>query len=255
MINFFGITLHAYGFFIGLAIVVAVLVAEKIIKKQQLPVSVDLLFFPVMMSGLIGARVYHLITDWPLYHNASLLELVAVWNGGLGVIGGLVGGLMGLYGVLWWQQKKQFFMEVLDILALAIPLAQAIGRWGNYFNQELFGRPTLLPWAITIDEQFRPTGYQQFSTFHPLFLYEMILNLFLFGTLWWGYQTQKWIIGSGRLVSLYIMGYSMIRFSLEFLRIESARLEGIFGVLTIAQWMMIVLGVAALLLFRHTVRK
>lgn len=239
MFSLFGIQLHLYGLVIGIGLLVAIFIVEKIIKREKIAVQIDPLFIPTLLSGVIGARLYHLVTDWHLYQDASLLELVAIWNGGLGIIGGLLGGAIGLWLGLRLRKRQEFFLPLVDSIAISLPIAQAIGRWGNFFNQELFGFPTQLPWAVFIDHANRPATHKKFEYFHPLFLYESVLNLLLFGILWRLYVGNRLHIGQGKLLGVYLMGYGVIRFILEFGRIETARWNNPLGMLSIAQWMMI----------------
>jgi phosphatidylglycerol---prolipoprotein diacylglyceryl transferase len=198
--------------------------------------------------------LYHLITDWSLYADASVLERMAVWNGGLGYFGALIGGIVGLIlftrhsgkGVMNHAPTKQFFL-ILDLLAFGAPLAQAIGRFGNYFNQELYGLPTTLPWGLLIKGE----------RYHPLFAYEAIgtLSIFVFlNVLGW---KKKFWIGKGQYAFVYIALYTMLRFWLEFLRLDTARTSGGLGILSIAQWICLSLAIGSICLFwlrRHADR-
>lgn len=238
MLELFGVTFHLYGVFIALAIGVSIFLTEKILKTQRISLEIEAVSIWVIGAGLIGARLYHVATDWHLYAD-NLWSMFFIWQGGLGIIGAIIGGGVGLFLALVNQKKKQYFLTVIESIVITVPLAQAIGRWGNYFNQELFGTPTQLPWGIFIPEQYRSVQFQSFDRFHPLFLYESMLCLLLFGLLYLSFTRGKLKIGEGQILGGYLVGYSMIRFSLEFLRIESARFSGLFHFLTIAQWIMI----------------
>ena len=120
-------------------------------------------------AGLVGARIYHVVTD-PALFRGRWWHVFAVWEGGLGIPGGIAAGVIA--GAVVARRRGLPVAQLLDVVAPALPLAQAIGRWGNWFNQELFGRPTTLPWALRVDPSHRPSGYRQFSTFHPTFLYD-----------------------------------------------------------------------------------
>src|SRR3989344_4355529 len=199
---------HLYGLLIGIGIVVAVEIIQRIWEKEQIKVS----FYPVLattlISGIIGARIYHLITDGQLYAQASVWEMVAVWNGGIGVIGALIGGILGLTIYLLVNKKIKYSWAILDAVVLGIPFAQAIGRWGNFFNQELYGLPTTLPWGIQIQPGIR---------FHPLFLYESLLMAGFGLIMWVIYRKRVKQVGQGWYFGYYLIWYSLVRFGLEFL--------------------------------------
>ena len=132
----------------------------------------------IFILGVVGARLYHVLTPspstgiTPAWYFAHPLEILAIWNGGLGIYGALVGGALGLW--LYTRRHRLDFWAWLDIAAPAIPLGQAIGRWGNFVNQELYGAPTTLPWAIYIPPEKRLPGYAAFAYYHPTFLYESL---------------------------------------------------------------------------------
>lgn len=240
-LTLFGIQLHLYGLIVGTALAVGYWLISHILHRHDGGISADPYFAPTLIIGLIGARAYHLITDWSLYEQQPWTSWLAISQGGIGLIGGLIGGLLAVWLVASWRREKQFIVSIIEAVAIAAPLAQSIGRWGNFVNQELFGKPTQLPWAIVIKPENRPQELQQFETFHPLFLYESLLNLTVFALLWYLYRSRRWEIGSGRFLSCYMIAYGGIRFGLEFLRIETARPSGVFSVLSIAQWVSLVM--------------
>lgn len=242
-------TFHLYGLLVGTAIVVVFHLVEKIVERENLKIDFISLFLTTLVFAFIGARGYHLLTDASLYQNASWIERLSVWNGGMSIIGAVMGGVFGVWLSLKLQKKETEILKLLDAIAVAIPLGQAIGRWGNYFNQELYGLPTNLPWGIYIDEAHRVTQYQNISHFHPLFLYESILCIILFAFL--QKMRQKFVIGTGFFLGSYLIGYGLIRFSLEFIRIETARTTGLLSLFSIAQWWMLVaMGIGGWLVFR-----
>lgn len=227
-------TFSWYGLLVGLGFSVCLSFVEREVPKKYER------FFPWLIAviavfSLIGARVYHVVTDWSLYTSASLWDLLAVWNGGLGIFGGILGGSLGL--VLWkkWCAPELSLRHLSDAFALGLPWGQAIGRWGNFINQELFGKPTQLPWGIHIDSALLPPELSEATRFHPLFLYESFLCVCLGSALF--VVSKKKPRQLGQLTGLYLLGYSSIRFSLEFLRFASA--AGPFS-LTIAQWVCVV---------------
>lgn len=210
------LTIYWYGLLMSLAIVAGVLVIRNLAKQSGLgkPEAVYDLAFAVILSALVGARIYAVLLFLPDYL-ADPWEVFKVWHGGLAIHGALMGGALALW--LYCRRRRQSFWAWADIVAVALPLGQAIGRWGNYFNQELFGRPTSLPWGILIDPLHRPAGYELVRYYHPTFLYESLLNLTLFAVLWWLYRRRK---QTGAVVSAYLIGYGTIRLAMEGLRID-----------------------------------
>ncbi|MBI4035211.1 MAG: prolipoprotein diacylglyceryl transferase [Candidatus Chisholmbacteria bacterium] len=204
-----------YGLMVTAGIVMGGIWAEKIRKRQNLKISVWDALVWVVIPGVIGARLYHVIDWWEYYRQNSLL-IPAVWTGGLGIFGAIGGGVGGL----WWFTKryKQDFLSWLDLVGVGAPLGQAIGRWGNFFNQELYGRQTNLPWGIYIE---RENGY-----FHPLFLYESVWNLVVFGVVWW--LLRFWgKLKTGSFFAIYLLGYSAGRLILESLRVGNWQVGGV----------------------------
>ena len=211
--------LRAYGLMIAFGVIAAVwLLGRQLVRKGiGTPDDASAIAVWSVVAGIIGARLYHVATDWHRF-SGNLGAIPKIWEGGLGIPGGLLAGiLMGA-----WQAKRRNIPVgmLLTCAAPAIPLAQAIGRWGNWFNQELFGRPTDLPWALEIDDKYLPDGYASGTTFHPTFLYESLWNLALVGVLLW--IDRKLRLGPGRLLAVYVMGYGVGRFWIEGLRIDPA---------------------------------
>ncbi len=221
---------HLYGFLIGVAVVVAAMLIEYQAKKHGLNQS-ELWSVAgwILLSGLVGARAYHVITDYELYQH-QWIDILKIWQGGLGIIGAIMGGVVGL--CLYQMVRKKDFSFIknwLDLAVFGLPFAQAIGRWGNFVNQELYGLPTNLPWGIAIDSPSKPNLVPQLK-FHPLFAYEVILMLG-FGTIVWIWNNRWPInIGTGRLFLTYVGFYTLIRFWLEFLRINRNKGWWIFDV-------------------------
>lgn len=211
--------LRAYGLMIAIGVLAAVEIARRRWRSRGGdPDDMTAIALWAVPAGLIGARVYHLITDWSRYEGRRL-DMLAVWNGGLGIPGGLVAGV--LVG-LWVGYRRGIRLPVgLDAVAPAIPVAQAIGRLGNWFNQEIFGRPTELPWALRVDDVVAGrAGYPPGTTFHPTFLYEGLWNLTLAGLL--VLLDRRRIVRPGRLFALYVAGYAVGRFLVESLRVDEA---------------------------------
>jgi prolipoprotein diacylglyceryl transferase len=209
---------HAYGLAYALAVVAAIAITtrrwEALGGRRELVQEVALWGFP---AGLIGGRVYFLATSWdevPQHWWGPL----AIWRGGLGIWGGIALGT--LAGLLVLRRRGADIPRFLDAAAPGLLVAQAIGRAGNYFNQELFGQPTTLPWGLHIDPAHRPAGYLNFATFHPTFLYELVWNLALAAALVWLGRRRK--IRPPGLFALYVAGYSAFRIFEELLRVDPA---------------------------------
>jgi len=167
-------------------------------------------------AGLVGSRIYHVLTDWRF--DEGFAEPFKIWEGGLGIPGGIAAGVIMALWVIrreGWDRAK-----MLDAAAPALPLAQAIGRIGNWFNQELFGGPTDLPWAVEIAPEHRPAEYVDVEAFHPTFLYEALWNLGLVLVLIWLGKTQK--LRTGALLAVYVVGYLVARLWLETVRVDPA---------------------------------
>jgi phosphatidylglycerol---prolipoprotein diacylglyceryl transferase len=182
-----------------------------------------------MIFGVIGARLYHVLTpspsmaavgiNTPLDYFRNPAQLINLRNGGLGIYGGLAGGVFGL-----WIYVRRHAIPLLiwtDLAAVGVSLGQVFGRWGNFFNQELYGRPTTLPWAITIAPEHRLPAYAQFSQFHPAFLYESMWNLFAFLMLWLLAKRYANKLITGELTALYLIFYAIGRILLETVRLDS----------------------------------
>jgi len=209
---------HFYGLMYVIGITLAILITQRRIRSSGGDASIvgDVAIWAVP-AGIIGGRIYFDITtpaDIPHVWYGPL----AVWTGGLGIWGGIAAGA--LAGV--WRVKRRGLpvAPIADAIAPALLVAQAVGRIGNYFNQELFGKPTTLPWALFIDQHYRPLGYKSFHTFQPTFLYELIFDLALAALLvWLGHHTK---VRAPGLFALYVTGYSAFRIFEESLRIDSS---------------------------------
>jgi len=206
-----------YGVIMALAIIAGLLVVRYFLRRKNQPTDdlYDLAFW-VVISGLIGARLYDVLIIDIAYYAARPIEVFYFWQGGLAIHGAIIGGLLAL--ILWCWKKRQDFWAWAAMISVALPLGQAIGRWGNYFNSELFGGPTSLPWGIPIAENLRPAIYASFQYFHPAFLYESILDLILFATLFIFYRKGR--LRPQQIVGAYLVGYGIIRFFMEFIRID-----------------------------------
>ena len=235
---------HAYGIAYVFAVLAAILVTrvrwERLGGHRELVYEVAMWGFP---AGLIGGRIYFLITT-PSQVPPHWWGPFAIWKGGLGIWGGIAGGAAVGMWVLFRRLERADVWRFMDCAAPGLLVAQSIGRIGNYFNQELFGGPTTLPWGLKIDPVNRPPGYEQYATFHPTFLYEIIWNLSLAGFLvWLGRRRQ---IKAPGLFALYVAGYSAFRMFEETLRIDYS--NHILG-LRLNFFVAMLLCIAGLLLF------
>ncbi len=214
------LSLNLYGLMIALGVVAAVWLFGRRLEERGVGTRDDASSIAIwaVLAGVIGARLYHVATDWDLFAD-NLGRIPQIWKGGLGIPGGLLAGVpVGLY----LSKRRGIPIAVAATCAApAIPLAQAIGRWGNYFNQELFGRPTDLPWALEIDPiHFDTTVYAVGTTFHPTFLYESLWSTGLVILLLW--IDKRFRPAPGQLFAMYVIGYGIGRFWVEGLRIDRA---------------------------------
>lgn len=207
-----------YGFCLLLGLVLSTSIGERLCRKKKLDSQIfwKIVFYSSIF-GLLGGRLYHVLhrADYFIFHPA---EILSIWQGGLGLWGAVVGVSLGLF---ISTRKTNKFFAYADIFAVIAPLAQAVGRWANYFNKELFGFPTNLPWGIFIPQELRPEVYRYYARFHPLFLYESILDFLLFLFLYKAFSKNTIVgirLSTGILSLAYLVGYSLIRFFLEFLR-------------------------------------
>lgn len=236
------ISLRYYGLMIALGVLAAVWLTQH--RWQRWGGDADdivTVAIWVVPAGLVGARLYHVVTDWAdKYDEGRWLDAFKIWNGGLGIPGAILLGT--LVGIVVARRLVPEWRLMADAAAPALPLAQAIGRLGNWFNQELYGRPTDLPWALRIDPEKRPLDYFGYETFHPTFLYEALWNLGLVGLIIWG--GTRWVLKPGRWFAVYVLGYGVGRLWVESLRIDDATM--IAG-LRVNIWMSLTIIVGGLL--------
>jgi phosphatidylglycerol---prolipoprotein diacylglyceryl transferase len=249
--------IYYYGILIMLGVVAAAFLAQAEAKRRGLNTDIvwDALFW-VVLAGIVGARIWHILTPppsmvaqgittkWYLLHP---LDMINIRNGGLGIPGAIIGGAIALW--IYCRRNKLSFLTWTDVVVPGVALAQAIGRWGNYFNQELYGYPTNLPWGIYIDPVHRLPGYEIYTDFHPLFFYEFLWDLIgcvlllLVGRRW-----QRHLL-NGDIFFLYIIYYSVGRFYLEGLKIGVWTIDGIPA----ARWITGTAFVASIfiIIYRH----
>ena len=237
------VPLRAYALAIILGIVVAIWIGERrwAVRGGRAGEVSDLAIWAVPF-GLVGGRLYHVITDRELYFGPgdSPVEALYVWQGGLGVWGAIA---LGAVGIMIGARGRQIrILPVLDAIAPGVLVAQAIGRWGNYFNQELYGSRTNLPWALEIDRLDRNGEVIGHTYHHPTFLYESLWCLAAFVVVVWA--DRRYRLGHGQVVALYVMTYTAGRGWIEMLRVDEVQMDDVFG-LRLNVWTSIVLFVLA----------
>lgn len=220
------LTIHLYALCIITGIAVAIWIGRR--RYSNLggnPDDVSEVAIWAVPFGIIGGRIYHVISSPQKYfgENGNPADALRIWQGGLGIWGAIFLGAVGAYIYFKTHKTTLSFAKLLDSLAPGVIIAQAIGRIGNYFNQEVFGKPTNLPWAIEIEAKNRPNGYEAITTFHPTFLYELLWCLFIAFLLIKLPGFLKSVArNSGDIFALYIAGYTAGRFWIEALRIDEA---------------------------------
>jgi phosphatidylglycerol:prolipoprotein diacylglycerol transferase len=249
--------LRFYGVILMLGVVAAAYLAERLAQRRKVNPEFlwDSLLW-IVIAGIVGARLWHIFTPSPSlvaagittqYYLTHPLDAINLLRGGLGIPGAVIGGVLVLY--ILAKRRGENFLVWIDILAPAIALGQAIGRWGNYVNQELYGPPSTLPWAITIAPEHRLPEFAEFATYHPIFLYESLWSLASMFFLIWVGRTYSKRLKDGDIFLLYLITYPIIRILLEFLRLDSSQVAGFNA----NQTFMAVILVAALgaLIYRH----
>jgi phosphatidylglycerol:prolipoprotein diacylglycerol transferase len=262
VIPFVSRPVYWYGLMITLGTLVGAFVADREARRRGYnPDHVWNALIVVMIFGLVGARLYHVISS-PAQGGTNLqtylqdpVSIIAFWRGGLrglGIYGAIVGGVIGLWAYTKWQ--KLYFPEFIDICVVGLPLGQAIGRWGNYFNQELYGKLTNLPWGIPVEMQYRLPQFMDApatARFHPTFLYESLLDLFIFFAL--AYVAHHWDdrTVAGDVALLYLILSPLARYFVEFQRPDAWLFAGV----PVAQIVSVttMTGAALLILWRHGV--
>lgn len=207
-----------YGLFIATGFLLVYIICESVIKKNKLDLDYfnDLVFF-VLISSVVFARLYFVFLSYD-YFKYHIDEIPKIWLGGQSIHGAIFGAIFTAY--IYSKIKKISFYQYMDILACFVPLGQAIGRWGNFFNNEAFGKPFSFGIVrVFIPEEFRPAQFINIKYFHPTFLYESFLDFMIFAFLFKNYQ--KWKNQGGKCFWIYLLSYSFIRFFLEFLRTDS----------------------------------
>jgi phosphatidylglycerol---prolipoprotein diacylglyceryl transferase len=240
------VQIRYYGIIIVAAMLVAATVAARLAKRDgRDPDDVWGALTWAIIPAIIGARLWFILfppqslvaagqdTAWFFQNFFNTTNgAIAIWSGGLHIFGAVIGGFLGAY--LYLRRNNLPLWPWLDIAAVSLPLGQAIGRWANFVNQELYGVPTTLPWGITIDSAFRVEPYkslidfpQATTLFHPLFLYESLWNFIAFFVLLNLFLRYRKNFKAGDLFLIYVMQYAFIRFLLEFIRVEQSIVAGV----------------------------
>jgi phosphatidylglycerol---prolipoprotein diacylglyceryl transferase len=249
--------IHYYGILVMLGALAGTWLASTEARRKGLNPETPWDVLPwLLIGGIIGARLWHILlppksmVDVGItagYYFTHPLDAIAIWRGGLGIPGAVIGGVITLY--IYTNKKNLIFAQWLDVVAPGIALGQAIGRWGNYVNQEIYGAPTSLPWGIFIEPKYRLPEFNTVEYYHPLFLYESLWNLLNMGILLYVGRRFKNTLKNGDIFLLYLIIYPVGRFFLEFLRLDNA----FVGLLNFNQSFMgiIAIGAAGFLFFRH----
>jgi phosphatidylglycerol:prolipoprotein diacylglycerol transferase len=234
-IHFGPIYLHFYGLIVVLGILAGTVLIDRLARRRGMKVQFiwDSLIW-IMVAGVLGARMWHIFTPPPSsiavglttqFYLTHPLDALAIWNGGLGIPGAVIGGGLALFVLA--RRRGESFLAWADVIAPGLALGQAIGRWANFVNQELYGAPSNLPWAISIPAEKRLTGFEQYSTYHPLFLYESLWSLASVLFLLWISKKYHDKLKVGDIFLIYLITYPTIRFLLDFLRLDASMVAGI----------------------------
>lgn len=239
----FGFEIYYYGIIMAISVLAGMLtckfITSKFFEKKDLIVINDL-FFGIIISGFLGARLYYVIAAYDYFIN-NLNEIFDVRNGGMSIHGALLAGF--IFTVSYLKIKKISVLKYLDILTFGLIVGQVIGRWGNFFNSEAFGGPSDFFIKLYVPPQFRPDEFFDCNFFHPTFLYESVLNLILFITL---LLVFKYKYCQGRIFMLYLIFYSVIRFFIEFIRVDSVLQIGNLQLAQIVSLIMFCFGITGL---------
>tara|TARA_B100000609_G_scaffold11291_1_gene8607 strand:+ start:966 stop:1844 length:879 start_codon:yes stop_codon:yes gene_type:complete len=234
ILNFGLFTLKWYGLLIAISVLLGLFIAKKLAKSRGIdPQYISNLLPSLVLSSIIGARFYYVIFEYRQYIGNNFFtsiyllnvqlkipSFLALWEGGIAIHGALIGGFLSIF--LFCRKNKILVKSLLDVILPSVILGQAIGRWGNYFNNEAFGIPTDLPWKLYIPLRYRPIEFINSEFFHPTFLYESIWNLLVFLLLVYFFvqQNKSQRIKNGLITCLYLIAYSFGRFWIESLRTD-----------------------------------
>lgn len=233
--HLFDYPIYFYGIIMATAIVFGVILSSNLFKKfnpKEEYEAFENSFFKTIVFSIFGARLFYVLGNFSFYRE-NLKEIVHINHGGISIWGAILFGILSIF--LYTKYNKKNFLKYLDYYSISLPICQAIGRFGNYFNQEAYGKPSVQEFIkLFVSEENRLLGFQDFEYFEPTFLYESILNLVLFLILLLNFKNNK--NKNGLTFFYYILGYSIIRFLIESIRIDSVL--NIFN-LAVAQWISI----------------
>lgn len=241
-------TVRWYGLCLALALLAGVLLAQRLAPRINLKSQhvIDLAVWATV-AAIIGARLVHVIEEWG-YYRYHLIEIPAIWRGGLAFHGVVLGGVLALW--FFSRRYKISTLSLLDVATPALVLGQAIGRWGNWFNQELYGKPSDLAWSIPIASENRLSGYEQYVTFHPLFLYESLGNVIILVLLLILWRRKPRV---GLVTGVYFILSPLLRFFLDYLRLQQPMI-GLFTDAQVLSILLIIFGLG-ILWFSHRSKK
>ncbi len=243
----FGRPVMKYGITMGTAIAVSVFILNRIRKKYYSEVIseenlYDLSFW-LIIGGILGARLWYVLLNIS-YYRFNLDEILAISQGGISIQGAILGGVIS--GYIYVKKHDLCFLKLADMFALVLPIGQAIGRWGNFFNSEAYGKPCNLFWKLYIAPEYRPEKYFYNEYFHPTFLYESIANIVIFCILYFLLR-KKFTNRGGTIFFSYLILYSTVRFFIEFIRIDSVLNIGNIPIAVIVSILFFVIGLIGLL--------
>ncbi len=244
--SIFSLDVHWYGIIMSLSILLGLFVIFKISKKFFKEITTDTicdLSFYLIIFGLVSARLYYVLLDLP-YFLRHPYEILAIWNGGISIQGAIIGGI--LAGYVYIKDHNLNFLRTADLFSFGLITGQILGRWGNFFNSEAFGLPTMLPWKLYIPYTLRPLEYKMYEYFHPTFLYESILNIFVLLTMFLILKKQGEERKNGIIFFSYLILYSIVRMIVETIRTDSVLNIGIFHVAHIASILLFIVGLFGL---------
>lgn len=241
------LTIRWYGFLIATAVLVGVSLSQSLARRRQVdPDLLSDLAIWLILAAIPSARLYYVLFQWQEYAQHPE-QIIAIWRGGIAIHGAVIGGLIA--SLIFARLRRVPFWQLADLVAPALILGQAIGRWGNFFNSEAYGAPTNLPWKLFIPVERRPIGNEQIAYYHPTFLYESLWNLMVFGLLmalfFWGLKHPQ-RLKLGTLFLSYLVGYSCGRFWIEGLRTDSLML-GVLRIAQVVSLVQILLGLTGLI--------
>ena len=240
------LSIRWYGILISSAVLIGLSISQYLGKYRDLnPDDISDLVIFLVIGAIPCARIYYVLFQWQEYVQ-NPADMIAIWKGGIAIHGAIIGGVIA--GIIFAKIKKLSFWQIADVIAPSLILGPAIGRWGNFFNSEAFGRPTDLPWKLYIPMNNRPLQYINEEFFHPTFLYESLWNLSIFGILialfFWGVKNKN-KLKAGTIFFVYMIGYSLGRVWIEGFRIDSLMLAD-FRIAQLVSLSAIAFGIFAL---------